>query len=469
MKKYLILIILLLAVLIFLFREQPLPAQWQAWAGLVEEQAVPEQFAEEFCRENQSRLFGSTGEGQAADYLLTKLQQWAPAVVVDSFEYDSWQRGSCDVEILSPVQKKLPALALGKTPEFYEGQAELVYAGYGYPAELEKISDQITGKWAYIRSGTPAGQKAFHLSGRIELLTRHGAAGVVVKSMSSDERPTTGTATMDRSIAIPSLIVSVSAANMLDSLIAAGAAPRIHVRMTNTTSLALSRNIICELPGEVPDTVVVAGAHYDSWDLSAGVLDNGTSVAVLYETARMLAASGFRPRYTIQFVFFAAEEAGMYGSRHFVQQKLASGKTIRAMVNLEMLSLPQGINIMPRLQSEKLFRELMRELNSLGVQPLVKSDNWINSDHLPFLLAGIPAINIISDLPPESEHHYHSYRDGFDLIPKLGLKTGVTVCGILIQQISKDNHFKLESTDPAQVRKMILEHHPCEEYTLSDW
>ncbi|MBM3151711.1 MAG: M20/M25/M40 family metallo-hydrolase [Chloroflexi bacterium] len=76
-----------------------------------------------------------------------------------------------------------------------------------------------------------------------------------------------------------------------------------------------SANIIAVKDGLLPEVIVV-GAHYDSSDEGLGSDDNGSGVAVLLEVAELVA--GETTPYTIYFIAFGAEEAGLLGSNAFV-------------------------------------------------------------------------------------------------------------------------------------------------------
>ena len=72
-------------------------------------------------------------------------------------------------------------------------------------------------------------------------------------------------------------------------------------------------NVVVMIPGhKTPRDVVILGAHYDSTPTTPGADDNGSAVAVLIETARLL--KSVNPRRTIRFVAFACEEAPYYGT-----------------------------------------------------------------------------------------------------------------------------------------------------------
>ncbi|MDF1801062.1 MAG: M20/M25/M40 family metallo-hydrolase [Planctomycetota bacterium] len=74
-------------------------------------------------------------------------------------------------------------------------------------------------------------------------------------------------------------------------------------------------NVIADIPGtEFPDEYVIVGGHLDSWDGAVGAQDNGTGVSTTMEAARLIMASGIKPRRTIRFMLWSGEEQGLLGS-----------------------------------------------------------------------------------------------------------------------------------------------------------
>ena len=79
-------------------------------------------------------------------------------------------------------------------------------------------------------------------------------------------------------------------------------------------------NVVADLPGtEWPDEYVILGGHLDSTPQGDGALDNGTGVAAIMETARLLVEAQVQPRRTIRFILFGGEEVGLRGSRGYVE------------------------------------------------------------------------------------------------------------------------------------------------------
>ncbi len=54
--------------------------------------------------------------------------------------------------------------------------------------------------------------------------------------------------------------------------------------------------------------MVIVGGHIDSWDGATGATDNGAGCATTMEAARILIASGVRPKRTIRFMLWSGEE-----------------------------------------------------------------------------------------------------------------------------------------------------------------
>ncbi|MER6686082.1 M28 family peptidase [Streptomyces olivaceoviridis] len=101
--------------------------------------------------------------------------------------------------------------------------------------------------------------------------------------------------------------------------------PRLHPRLRGA-------NLIAELPGRGAGPAVVIGAHLDSVSGSPGADDNASGVAVVLETARLLAASPVAPRVVL--AVFDMEELGLIGARQAARELVRDGG-VRGMICLE--------------------------------------------------------------------------------------------------------------------------------------
>ncbi len=68
---------------------------------------------------------------------------------------------------------------------------------------------------------------------------------------------------------------------------------------------------------EFPDEIVMVGAHRDAW--GPGAADNVSGTVSVLESARAVLASGIRPRRTLMFATWDAEEWGLIGSTEYVE------------------------------------------------------------------------------------------------------------------------------------------------------
>ncbi|MBA3431672.1 MAG: M20/M25/M40 family metallo-hydrolase [Actinobacteria bacterium] len=152
---------------------------------------------------------------------------------------------------------------------------------------------------------------------------------------------------------------------------------------------------------------VVLGGHMDTVRGAPGANDNASGVAVLLETARIIA--GKRPARWVRFVGFGSEEYGVNGKHHvgsqvFVNRLGATGRRrLAGMVSVDMIADGRPLRIGtagigPPVVARTAARRA-RKVN-VGVSYRTACDC---SDNGPFELAGIPASYMWSG--PESNYH----------------------------------------------------------------
>ena len=199
-------------------------------------------------------------------------------------------------------------------------------------------------------------------------------------------------------------------------------------------------NIVGVLPGSDPawkDQSVVITAHYDhlgmGWPnpragdegrLHPGADDNASGVAVLLEVARALAAAG-APRRTLVFVAVSGEEAGMLGSRHYVEHPVRPREGIRAVLNIDSVgrlgTSPVGV-IGAGTATE--WPHVFRGIGFVtGIQTQMATQGLEASDQASFIARGIPAVQLFT--PPHAD--YHRPGDTADKVDVAGLVRVATV------------------------------------------
>ena len=157
------------------------------------------------------------------------------------------------------------------------------------------------------------------------------------------------------------------------------------VAVSATSGRRVARNVIADTPGGRGKAVVMAGAHLDSVPGGPGINDNGSGVAALIEAAE---AIGPEPDGApVRLAFWAAEEIGLVGSRHYVRSlSLGERLGISAYLNFDMLGSP---NPLPELYEDGA-PGLGRVLRRAAGGPLGGTVAGRSSDHAPFRAADIP-------------------------------------------------------------------------------
>ncbi|MEP7271331.1 MAG: M28 family metallopeptidase [Acidobacteriota bacterium] len=214
------------------------------------------------------------------------------------------------------------------------------------------------------------------------------------------------------------------------------------------------KNVIAELPGDSRGVVIIS-SHYDTKPFKefsfVGANDGGSSTGALLEIARVLAAGGPR-RWTYQFVFFDGEEAfckewsecldgndNTYGSRHYVERLKAEKRVdqIKTMILLDMIG-DKDLTI-PRQETSTgwlvdIIWGVAAELGHIKEFPS-RTFAIGDDDHLPFLRAGIAAVDIIDfeyGQGREDHSYWHTAEDTLDKISSRSLKiVGDTVLASL--------------------------------------
>lgn len=193
-----------------------------------------------------------------------------------------------------------------------------------------------------------------------------------------------------------------------DQLIAAGV-PAAEQAWDDPTPLGMVHmvNLIATIPGASTDRIVIAG-HYDTKRFRefrfVGANDGGSSAAFLIELARVLKAQ--RSPLTIELLFLDGEEAVVdwagndhtYGSRHYVETARRAGSlnTLRAMVLVDMIG-DRDLQIKRDTNSTAWLTDIVwkaAETQKLGSY-FPPATTEIEDDHLPFLQAGVPSVDII--------------------------------------------------------------------------
>jgi hypothetical protein len=167
----------------------------------------------------------------------------------------------------------------------------------------------------------------------------------------------------------------------------------------NLSEQALDRklppNVICVLPGETQQAIVV-GAHTDHVDsFGDGVVDNWTGAVLLPSLLYSLSAQ--LRHHTLIFIGFSGEEKGLVGSRYYVDHLTSAQRAhIEGMVNFDSLGL--GPTEVWASHADKALLDALASVAMASKLPVtaVNVDNLGTADSESFARYQIPRITLHS-------------------------------------------------------------------------
>ncbi|KAG6832123.1 hypothetical protein H0H87_002636 [Tephrocybe sp. NHM501043] len=164
-------------------------------------------------------------------------------------------------------------------------------------------------------------------------------------------------------------------------------------------------SVIARIPGTSSGPVTILGAHIDTINLynpmdgsAPGADDDGSGSVNLMEAFRLLLEAGFKPTTTVEFHWYAAEEAGLLGSQAVAKAYKSADTQVKAMMQLDMTAFvkpgsEEVISIMPDFVDERLndFLKSLIETYSTLKWSMSPPCGYACSDHASWNQQGYPS------------------------------------------------------------------------------
>lgn len=185
----------------------------------------------------------------------------------------------------------------------------------------------------------------------------------------------------------------------------------------------VTQNVIGYISGSVhPDSFIVFSAHYDHlgqlgpYVFFPGANDNASGCAMLLTLARYYASAGKGPEYSIAFIAFAGEEAGLVGSEYYTAHPAFPLANISFLLNMDIMGTgDEGITVVNGTVFKKEFDALKRISDSNNLlQEVKKRGKAANSDHYHFSEKGVKAFFIYTMGGIKA---YHDVYDKAETLP----------------------------------------------------
>ncbi len=408
------------------------------------------------------RKSGQLGGALAENYVASKFKEWGlePAGQQGTFfqeiefSYFNVEEGTL-LEVKAPSEKRRFYYGDDWRVVRYSGSgnftAEIVFVGYGIKAkDFNEYSDlELKGKLLLMSADSPASKlrkkagKAAELEERIKAAQKSGARGIIFFT-SSGRIPrirvkkelykkdfvmlAAGKEVVDLIFkdtpTEPAYAMQQIASELKPQSFETGVKAFVAVRTTYDPKRK-ARNVLAKISGTDPklrEEYVIVGAHMDHLGISPlgdvmnGANDNASGTAVVMEIARELKMEGFRPKRTVIFALWAAEEQGLLGSRYYADHPLYPLEKTAVYINLDMVGQgkPEPIPLSGVYYATQAWQLLRSGLPADMIKKVEgRRGGPGGSDHTSFLLKGVPAFFIIT----EGKHlKYHHSRDDVDLI-----------------------------------------------------
>jgi aminopeptidase YwaD len=181
-----------------------------------------------------------------------------------------------------------------------------------------------------------------------------------------------------------------------------------------------TQNITGFVRGSIyPDSFIFITAHYDHLgEMGKGIYfpganDNASGTSMLMDIARYFANAKVKPAYSIGFIAFAGEEAGLVGSKYYTTHPIVPLDHIAFLINMDLMANGQdGMMVVNGSVFPHAFSKLV-QINDSGhyLKLINKRGKAANSDHYWFSENGVHAFffYLLGDYP-----YYHDIYDTVD-------------------------------------------------------
>jgi hypothetical protein len=212
-------------------------------------------------------------------------------------------------------------------------------------------------------------------------------------------------------------------------LLTAAPVEKLEVKAISKITKIPYQNVVAMVPGKLKNEFVVFSGHYDHLGIGKpvdgdsiynGANDDASGTTAVISLAKYFSAQK-KPKRTLLFVAFTAEESGGYGSSYF--SKALDPKKVIAMFNIEMIGTESkwGKNSAYITGYEKsdfgkiLQSSLTNTPFSFYPDPYPAQNLFYRSDNATLAKLGVPA-HTISTSKMDSEKYYHTVKDEFSTI-----------------------------------------------------
>ena len=391
------------------------------------------------------RLAGSQAEARARVWAIKTLTEKGFANVRNEpFEMNAWERHEEGAEILTPYPQPLAVTALGGSVSTKEDGLSAAVELFETLEDLKRApAGSLSDRIAYVghamqrtQDGSSYGYFNEARTAGPSIAAGKGAVGYLIRSVGTDSHrfPHTGSLRYQQGVPrIPALALSNPDADQLERIAGDGKTLSVRIKVDSSeVPAAQSGNVIAEVVGrEVPEEIVVIGAHLDSWDLGTGAIDDGAGVGITMAALELIKDAGLAPRRTIRLVLWGAEEVGLLGAKAYRDRyEAALGQHVIGSESDFGGGRVWKVTADSRTNSgDALFAEIARLLAPIGIAPGSDNQPGGGPDLYPLIAAGVPTLRLHQDGRDYFDLH-HTANDTVDKLDAASLDQNVAAFAV---------------------------------------
>ena len=411
------------------------------------------------------RLTGSPAYNQAAEWAAGKFRSYGiKNVKLEPFTMEhGWVRGTARGQLFMPGSRPLHLESLGWSPSTPVGgvKGEVLIVDDVAPDAVKvlapKMKDKIVivdvGKifahgWVKVLEPLEVSYKTFKDNGAVGIVFPSGGRNNVLDA--------TEAGWGSQLLLLPGAQIGMEDYQLIRREIEKGSVTMQFELQNTTTGPMQVNNVVAEIRGsELPDEWIIIGAHLDSWDYGTGAQDNGTGSVMVLDVARAIAAMGKAPRRSIRFALWGGEEQGLLGSYAYTQAHMSEMPKCVAVLNTDNgAGHPKGWKV----ESRKDVQDAMKPISDALLNDLsggaLSLETTYDTDHGPFMLQGVPALDLWVDMTHYGEVH-HKSSDTYDKVDPVDLKAGAAILAITTWVVAEDDKPIARHLDHAAVAEIL--------------
>jgi Zn-dependent M28 family amino/carboxypeptidase len=289
-----------------------------------------------------TRASGTPGYQASVNYIVSQLSAAGYDPVVQPFDFAFFQ------ELATPSFQRI-----SPNPRTYIAGADQEFSTMTYSGsrDVTAATTHVTDQGGAPGAGCEAPDFTGFPAGNVALIERGGctfkikatnaeaagaAAVVIYNNIAGPLNGTLGSPGQD--------VPVVGTLQSIGQDLAASGPVTLRVATSTESEIRETYNVLADTPGGDPNRVVVQGTHLDSRLEGPGINDNGSGSSYNLESAIQVAKQNLRPRNTIRFAWWGAEELNLLGSTFYVQS-LSDAEFGKIMLNLnhDMIASPNFV------------------------------------------------------------------------------------------------------------------------------